>query len=90
MFSKLPHGLVSAFKATLEEVRYADLLIHVVDTSYENHDFHIDVTNQVLDEIGAGEKEKILAYNKVDLVDSRRGGSKARGGKSVHFRQGKY
>ncbi|MCI8610095.1 MAG: GTPase HflX [Firmicutes bacterium] len=68
--SKLPHSLVSAFKATLEEVRYADLLIHVVDTSYENHDFHIDVTNQVLSEIGAGDKEKILAYNKIDLVDS--------------------
>ena len=68
--SKLPHSLVNAFKATLEEVTYADLLIHVVDSSYENHDFHIDVTDQVLSEIGAGNKEKILAFNKIDLVDS--------------------
>lgn len=68
--SKLPHSLVNAFKATLEEVTYADLLIHVVDSSYENHDFHIDVTDQVLSEIGAGNKDKILAFNKIDLVDS--------------------
>jgi GTP-binding protein HflX len=67
---KLPHGLVNAFKATLEEVTYADLLVHVVDGSYDNHDFHIDVTNRVLEEIGAGEKEKIMADNKIDLVDS--------------------
>ena len=67
--SKLPHSLVNAFKATLEEVAYADLLIHVVDSAYENHDFHISVTNKVLKEIGAGEKEKIMAFNKIDLVD---------------------
>ena len=68
--SKLPHSLVNAFKSTLEEVTYADLLIHVVDASYENHDFHIDVTDQVLSEIGAGNKDKILAFNKIDLVDA--------------------
>ena len=67
--SKLPHSLVNAFKATLEEVAYADLLIHVVDSAYENHDFHIGVTNKVLKEIGAGEKEKIMAFNKIDLVE---------------------
>ena len=67
--SKLPHSLVNAFKATLEEVTYADLLVHVVDSSYENHDFHINVTDKVLDEIGAGDKERILAFNKIDLVD---------------------
>lgn len=66
--SKLPHSLVKAFKATLEEVVYADLLLHVVDSSYEASDFHIDVTNDVLKEIGAGEKEKILVYNKIDLL----------------------
>lgn len=65
--SRLPHSLVEAFKATLEEVRYADLLLHVVDASYENHDFHIDVTNKVLEEIGAGGKEKIMVFNKMDL-----------------------
>ncbi|MCI7619141.1 MAG: GTPase HflX [Firmicutes bacterium] len=67
--SRLPHSLVNAFKATLEEVAYADLLIHVVDASYENHDFHIEVTNKVLEEIGAGDKEKIMAFNKIDLVE---------------------
>lgn len=65
--SKLPHSLVEAFKATLEEVTYADLLLHVVDSSYENHDFHIEVTDRVLEEIGAGDKEKIMVYNKCDL-----------------------
>ena len=67
--SRLPHSLVNAFKATLEEVKYADLLIHVVDASYENHDFHIEVTNKVLEEIGAGGKEKIIAFNKIDLLE---------------------
>ena len=67
--SKLPHSLVNAFKATLQEVAYADLLIHVVDSAYENHDFHISVTNKVLKEIGAGDKEKIMAFNKIDLVE---------------------
>lgn len=66
--SKLPHSLVEAFKATLEEVVYADLLVHVVDSAFENYDFQIEVTNKVLAEIGAGDKEKIMAYNKIDLV----------------------
>lgn len=65
--SKLPHSLVEAFKATLEEVTFADLLLHVVDSSYENHDFHIGVTNKVMNEIGAGNKEKLMVYNKIDL-----------------------
>lgn len=65
--SKLPHSLVEAFKATLEEVTYADLLLHVVDSSYENHDFHIQVTEKVMKEIGAGDKEKIMVFNKTDL-----------------------
>ena len=67
--SKLPHSLVEAFKATLEEVCNADLLLHVVDASYEENEFHIDVTNKVLNEIGASGKEKILLYNKIDLVE---------------------
>ena len=65
--SKLPHQLVNAFKATLEEVNYADLLLHVVDASFENKDFHVEVTEKVLGEIGAGGREKILVYNKIDL-----------------------
>ncbi|MCQ2550756.1 MAG: GTPase HflX [Clostridia bacterium] len=66
--SKLPHSLVEAFKATLEEVKYADLLVHVVDSTYENYQFHIDVTEKVLDEIGAGDKERIIAFNKMDIA----------------------
>ena len=69
--SKLPHGLVEAFKSTLEEVKDADLLIHTVDSSYENRDFQREVTNKVIDELGAGGKRKIMAYNKMDLVDER-------------------
>ena len=65
--SKLPHSLVEAFKATLEEVTYADLLLHVVDASYENYGFHIQVTDKVMEEIGAGNKAKILVFNKIDL-----------------------
>lgn len=67
--SKLPHSLIRAFKATLEEVTYADLLLHVVDVSYPDHDFHISVTNSVLKEIGAGDKEKLMLYNKIDIAD---------------------
>ncbi len=66
--SKLPHALVEAFKATLEVVSDAELLIHVVDASYENYAFQIDVTERVLDEIGAGDRKKITAYNKIDLI----------------------
>ena len=68
--SKLPHGLIEAFKSTLEEVLYADLLLHVVDASYEENRFHIEVTDKVLAEIGAGSKEKLMVFNKVDLVPS--------------------
>ncbi|MEG0292498.1 MAG: GTPase HflX [Anaerovoracaceae bacterium] len=66
--SKLPHALVRAFKATLEEVTYADLLVHVVDASYENYDFQIEVTDKVINEIGGEGKPKIVAYNKTDLI----------------------
>lgn len=67
--SKLPHSLVEAFKATLEEVSFADLLIHVVDSTFENYNFHMDVTEKVLSEIGAGDKEKIVAFNKMDIAE---------------------
>lgn len=67
--SRLPHGLVEAFKATLEEVKYADLLLHIVDASFEGSSFQIEVTNKVLGEIGAGGKEKIMVFNKMDIAD---------------------
>lgn len=71
--SKLPHSLVQAFKATLEEVKYADLLLQVVDASYEAREFHIDVTKRVLQEIGAGDKDTVFVYNKIDLLGEEKG-----------------
>ena len=66
--SRLPHTLVEAFKSTLEEVADADLLLHVVDSSYDGYSFHMEVTDRVLKEIGAGDKEKIVVYNKKDIA----------------------
>ncbi len=65
---KLPHGLVEAFKATLEEVVRADLLLHVVDVSHPQAWEQIDAVNAVLAEIGAGEKSTIMVLNKIDRV----------------------
>jgi GTP-binding protein HflX len=68
---KLPHQLVEAFKATLEETRLADLIVHVVDGSQPEADRleAIAAVDEVLDEIGAGEQPRLLVYNKLDLVD---------------------
>ena len=69
--SKLPHSLVSAFKSTLEEAVDADLLVQVVDASYEGKDFYIDVTNKVLKDLGAEGKPMIMAFNKCDLLQDK-------------------
>ncbi len=66
--SKLPHELIKAFRATLEEAAEADLLLHVVDVSVPEMEHFMDVTEQVLREIGAGSKDMIIAYNKSDLL----------------------
>ncbi|MDR0569616.1 MAG: GTPase HflX [Clostridiales Family XIII bacterium] len=71
--SKLPHGLVKAFKATLEEVVEADLLIHVIDASYDDQGFHIKVVEDVLAELGASGKDVIKVFNKIDLLDASSG-----------------
>ena len=63
---KLPHQLVESFKSTLDEVREADLLLHVVDISHPNFEEQIDVVKQTLQEIGAGDKPVFLIFNKVD------------------------
>ena len=68
--SRLPHSLVEAFKGTLEEVLYADLLVEVVDASSEDCEFNMSVTETVLREIGAGDIPHIVAFNKMDLVES--------------------
>jgi GTPase len=66
---KLPHGLVEAFKATLEEVVQADLLLHVVDISHAQAEEQIEAVNAVLAEIGAGEKPTIMVFNKMDRAN---------------------
>jgi GTP-binding protein HflX len=67
---KLPHQLVSAFHATLEEVVEADLILHVVDVSDPEKDLKRPVVLEVLDKIGAGDHPRYTVYNKVDLVDA--------------------
>ena len=63
---KLPHQLVESFKSTLDEVREADLLLHVVDISHPNFEEQIAMVKETLQEIGAGEKPVFLIFNKID------------------------
>lgn len=66
--SDLPHGLVKAFRSTLDEVRYSDLLLIVVDAHDENHQDQIDVTAKTLKELGAQQIPHITVMNKSDLI----------------------
>ncbi len=66
---KLPHQLVEAFRATLDEVNRADVLVEVVDASDPHFGEHRDTVQTVLDELGAGDKPRLVAFNKADLVD---------------------
>lgn len=66
---ELPHLLVAAFRATLEETVHADLLLHVVDSSHPLRDRQIEEVNKVLEEIDAAGIEQIIVYNKIDLRD---------------------
>jgi GTP-binding protein HflX len=63
---KLPHSLVESFKSTLDEVREADLLVHIVDISHSDFEEQINVVNETLSEIEAGNKPTILVFNKID------------------------
>ncbi|MFL5753450.1 MAG: GTPase HflX [Bacteroidia bacterium] len=63
---KLPHTLVESFKSTLDEVREADLLLHVVDISHPNFEDHINVVHETLMDIKASDKPLILVFNKID------------------------
>ena len=63
---RLPHGLVEAFHSTLEEVRYADLVVQVVDFSDEHHRQQAEVTEETLRELGAADIPRIVVYNKAD------------------------
>lgn len=67
---KLPHMLIESFKATLEEVSEADLLIHVVDLSHPRVDEHIEAVNEVTKELGAYGKQTLLVFNKVDALQN--------------------
>jgi GTP-binding protein HflX len=67
---KLPHQLVDAFRATLEEVNRADVLIEVVDASDPHLREHRATVQTVLDELGAGDKPRLVAFNKADLVEA--------------------
>ena len=66
---KLPHQLVDAFRATLEEVTRADVLVEVVDASDDHSAEHRATVQTVLDELGAGDKPRLTAFNKADLVE---------------------
>lgn len=70
---KLPHHLIESFKSTLDEMREADLLLHVVDSAHPFHDNQIEVVKKTLVEIGAGNIPTILVLNKIDLLQSEDG-----------------
>jgi GTP-binding protein HflX len=67
---KLPHLLVESFRATLEEVVEADLILHVIDASDPDHEQKKDVVHGVLSEIGAGTHPRLIVYNKADLLEN--------------------
>jgi GTP-binding protein HflX len=66
---KLPHHLVESFKSTLDEVREADILLHVVDMSHAQYEEQLNVVNKTLAEIGSVEKPTITIFNKMDLYE---------------------
>ncbi|HKL31750.1 MAG TPA: GTPase HflX [Tangfeifania sp.] len=66
---KLPHDLVESFKSTLDEVREADILVHVVDISHPGFEEQIDTVNRTLEEIESGEKPNIYVFNKIDAYE---------------------
>ncbi|MBS6547423.1 MAG: GTPase HflX [Butyricicoccus pullicaecorum] len=67
---KLPHHLISAFKATLEELSYADLLLHVVDVSDPDWELHAQTVDKVIAQLGAQEIPRVMVYNKIDRCEN--------------------
>jgi GTP-binding protein HflX len=65
---KLPHHLIESFKSTLDEVAESDILIHVVDFSHPIYHDQMEVVNQTLSDLGAGDKPQIVVYNKIDKI----------------------
>ena len=68
---KLPHHLVESFKSTLDEVREADILLHVVDISHPQYEEQIGVVNKTLQELKAFEKPILTIFNKMDLYEEK-------------------
>jgi len=68
---KLPHHLVESFKSTLDEVREADILLHVIDIAHPQYEDHINAVNQTLQEIKIDQKPTIMVLNKIDLYRQR-------------------
>lgn len=66
---KLPHHLIQAFRSTLEEAKYADLILHVVDCSNEDMDFQMHTVYETLKKLEVGDKKIITAFNKIDVCD---------------------
>ena len=66
---KLPHGLIEAFKSTLEEAVLSDAIVHVIDVSNPEWPYHKQVTQEVLSELGAGDKPVLMVYNKTDKLE---------------------
>ena len=67
--NKLPHNIIDAFRSTLEEAKYADIIVHVVDASDEQADMHIEVVKKTLEELEVVGKPVILVRNKIDIAD---------------------
>ncbi|MCB0776368.1 MAG: 50S ribosome-binding GTPase, partial [Chitinophagaceae bacterium] len=68
---KLPHHLVESFKSTLDEVREADIILHVVDISHPNYEDQMAVVNNTLQELNAADKPMLTIFNKMDLYEER-------------------
>ena len=66
--NKLPHHLIQAFRSTLEEAKYADLILHVVDCSDENYQIHMDVVYETLKNLGVQDKPVLTVFNKIDCL----------------------
>lgn len=68
--SKLSHNLVDAFKGTLQEAEYADLIVKVEDISHDRTDFQREILNNILDDLKLSDKKSIFVYNKIDKIDT--------------------
>lgn len=66
---KLPHQLVASFRSTLEEVKQADILLHIIDSNHSNMEEQIEAVNKVLEEIGVKNNNILMVFNKIDLLE---------------------